>query len=324
MLCKMPACFFRRKVAVFMSKKFEAYTKQCAAYQTDKVTVAVYGNLERADANRFAEVLDSANSKIRVTINDFQNGKGDDAVKVYYNLSVAELNYIFDRFKNNSMPLFKGIKSLDSYPEKEGQYAGLAQIRTIVIQFMGADYTYPWKIEIVNGYGKEGKISTGMKTAKAFLNEISFYQLLSDTKRYIDEYVRIFAPDMIKNGLKKMEEYKRGYDESILQGQNYYSDNVYQFDPDYNRQNSGTNTAEKQNTQSKSQWDIHPTKVQFVSDFIAMENGFAVQIMCKGMTYTVYCREVTEAMQKARMEGIAVTANLFKYNGQYFMDGIAA
>ena len=285
-------------------KNFEAYTKQCTWYQNNNVTLAIYANLVPAQSQRFAEIIDKEESKLKVTLNDFEKGKGDNATKVYYNLSIKEFRYIKTNYKRGSLPEYKGIKSLDTYKESSGPYQGLAQIRRILVQYMGTSYKYPWKIEITNGYGADGKISAGEKKASAFLNDIDFEALWDDTEDYINAFMRLFSRSLIKQGLTKIEEYKRdGYSEDFSKNSQPQNQPPTQEQPQSQPQGQAQNQPP----------ELHPTRVQFVSEFVAVQNCYAVQILTKGQTYTVYCHDVTEEMRKAQREQVIVTVNLYKY-----------
>lgn len=311
-----------------MSKEFADYTTQCAAYQNAKITAALYANLKPAEDHEFAEVL-SEKSKVKIFINDFSKGKGDNSTKVDYNLEVDDIKYILDKATLGLLPKFYRAKSLDAYPEKEGPFVGLAKVSSVLIEYLQGN-NYPWKIEVTVGYGKEGKIQQGRKSAKVFLNDMDFLAFWRQAWRYIEQYINLISPNLITKGLRVMEEkLQSGYTNNFTQPEIPQYSEPYVPEQNYSQPSDTQYVQEsvpdvpapqKQNAQK----EIHTVKIQFISDFIMLSNAFCVKILTNGKEYALFLQHVSETLRTAQQNNTLVLANVYYWQGKLFFDSLAS
>lgn len=302
-----------------MSKDFNTYTTQVSVAQNSKVTTALYGNLIMADANNFAEIL-SANSKIRVIMNDFSKGKGDRAIKVYYNLDISEVYYIYEKINQNNLTKYYGCKSLDTYKEQTGQYKGMSPIRSISIEYIAGN-RYPWKLLITNGYGSGGKITAGKKEVTMFLLDITFIALFRDAIRYIEAFIDVHKAELIRHGLKVLtEQTNQGYNNpDKIPTEPRYED--YYEEIPVQEVSATDSVSTEQETEAKK--STHTMKIQIVQDFIALQGCYCTKVAINGKEYNLYLKDVPAALKTAYKNRSFVTANLYDYQGKLCFDSIA-
>lgn len=303
-----------------MTKDFKEYTTQTAVFQNQNLTLSMYANLEPAEKHNFAQIL-SSKSKIKVFLNDFSKGKGDAAIKVYYNLEIGEIKYILDKATLGLLPAYTGIKSLDTYPEKDGPFKGLCQIRIFSVEYV-QNYRNPWKVTITNGYGRKGEIQEGKKQAQTFVTDVRFLEMFRSTYRYIESYIDIIKKDLIVNGLRTMEERNsRGYTNDFQQPDiPQYSETEY-AETEYSQSYQSVQSPTEQKQTKK---EIHTVPIRFVSDFVALQKCYCVQIESNGKMYNLYLQNLDEQLLLAKQNNTVVNANLYSWNGTLCFDSLAA
>lgn len=297
-----------------MSKGYENYSTQCAVAQNTKKTLAFYANLELAEKHRFAEILDNK-SKIKVSINDFSNGKGDNATKVYANLEVSEVFYVFEKAKAGLLPKFSSIKSLDAYPEREGQFKGLVQIRILAIEYIQGNNN-PWKIQITNGYGKNGKISAGQKAANFFMTDQLFLDLFRKSVQYIELFINTFAPPQLVEGKKNLDSNAKGQQSNVEQPV-YYDNSDHQYEAPI---------AQPEPVRSGP---YNPEavidKVQVISDIAPLQggNGYFCNVLRRGQQECLFMKDKEAQIEGAYKSQSIIDLYVFYFGNKLCLDSVA-
>lgn len=214
-----------------MGKDYTKTTTQTAVVQNGKKTFSVEANLYSAAAHRFAEIIKDRKdgegngdmtSKIKFTINDFRNGKGEKQVFAYCNLTISEFSWLYKLFcdrRYDDLNKLYYIKSEDYYIIRNGKFAGLCRVKSMRISYTAGN-NYPFKIGINNGYGKEGKITAGQLYAEYYLSEADMYYILKKTDMYINVFSIHIGATLIPEGLKKLDEENRKEPVRITNNQN--------------------------------------------------------------------------------------------------------
>ena len=310
-------------------KNYQVYTNQCALYQNDKVTLAVYANLVTADKYHFAELINDKESKIKMDINNFTNGKGNQASHVYYNLSVSEVYDVFENLKSNSnFEKFYSAVSLDAYPKREGEYAGLCDVRSITITY-SPNMNYPYKIYIVNGYGKKGKIEKGERAEQVFLKKDAIKNLFRKTTMFIEKYIDCIPNDFILDGVKQVEDGKQTYQEQMPQNnygvqQEQIPQQQMQPQNDYGVQQEQIPQQQMQYQQpvSEEKSEIHAVNGRFISEFINISGAYVVQMEINNKIYNIYFKDVPKELVKAQELGVEVMINIYQFKGNLCFDSL--
>lgn len=298
-----------------MSKEFNGVTSQTAVAQNSKKTISVYANLVQAKINNFAELIDRKLSKIKIHINDFSNGKGDLATKVYYNLTISELYYLYEEgmnaFKDKK---FSSMVSLDTYKILEGINKGLCEIRSLTIEYCPG-YDYPIKVRITNGVGEKGKISKDKKYAEFQLSMMDYRMLLRNTVEYVNTYRMIFGSPIMQQGVATMEANRLG---DMNESMQIEEEHVSTMD------DANETAAPQQNDSVPSiNPELHLTSFQVISDFFSYEGSKCCEIVTGGKSYNLFMREVPPELKSSFEDKVQVSAYLFNYNGMLCLDHVA-
>lgn len=310
-----------------MSKKnnYNVFTTQCALYQNDKVTLAVYANLITADKYHFAELIDDKKSKVKVDINNFSGGKGNYANHVYYNLTVSEVYDIFENLKNGTFDKFYSAVSLDVYPKKTGEYAGLCEVRSLTISY-SPNMNYPYKIYIVNGYGKKGKIEKGETSEQVFMKKDAIKNLFRKTTMFINKYIDCISNEFIVEGLHQADEEKKKHQGEEYQEEERYQEEQYQQPTQPVQQPVQQPMPQPQTPVqqpvSEEKSEIHAVSGKFVSSFINISGAYVVQMEINQKVYNIYFKDVPKELIKAQELGVEVVINIYQFKGNLCFDSM--
>lgn len=339
-----------------MTKNYNEVTNQVAVIKNSTRTLAFYVKARPAPMESFMELIEG---KVKVSLYDFANGKGDNAIWVYYNLDLADVKYLYLRACFSNLPNgFYGDKIMGMAPERDGRFAGMCPVTRISIirtpvDSQGKIMRSPWQIRIINGFAQaaSGKVqgtfyekpNTFIETGRAEmrLTDKEFLDCFDKIHRYINEYRRITAQNLIPSGLQilKEKEEQRGYSNNVAPQQSYgtYTSGM-QYQQDMNQQmhiqpSVQTYPATQQHqSQQKSQQikpqaetaypggpELHPTQVIITSDFQALENDVCLaSCMTKGREYPVYFNRVPPQLKEAQAKNMSVVVNLFMDSDRRF------
>ena len=318
-----------------MSKEFNGYIPEATQYiiksKGTSKSLSITCMLAIASPYRFAELLD-ADSKIKIKL---QEGTGEEATKVTFNLTVDEFEYIYDMFMYGRLPLpHKLYKPLQN-KIKEGEYKGKWYTSTFTLEYVQG-YNNPWKIEVTNAYGNEQNgMDIKKTTVKSMMVDSTLHKLLKKTMEYIDFFRNTFCGLNVENGVRKCAEFQKGaYDpfkelggatdvdnpvasapEDMMNPADYYSEQQYQ-NPNPPQQPQAT--VQPQNNGR----DIRRMKMQVMSEPISFENSYVCQVMIGGMQYPLYFQSIHPKLKESFEDGVIIEANLFSYNGKLCLDSI--
>ncbi len=332
------------------------YSSEIDAYQTGNMTLSAKIDFNYANAKKdfdkekhFYKVFDEHTDKIKLDINNFKNGKGDAAKHYSFNLDVYHYRSINKWFyyKEYRQKKFYLTKSYDSYPEKDGKYAGMHKVLSLSIEYIeldkdGKPMNYPFKIQIWNGYGKEGeqKASVDNYYGVCQMNELSFQKFIDDIQDAIDVFKMEYAMSGIlqrgREGLakqnKEISERKKAA-ESANKTSQTTQNNVQQTQPvqqytsqppvqqNVVHQNAVQNTVQSTaNTQFKK--EIHTIEGRFVSDFQHLSDRVVVNFENEKGVFPITFKEVPDVLKLAQELGRPVTINIYQYGKSFIFDSL--
>ncbi len=210
-----------------MSKKKEDkeyVSTQISKFQTDKKLVETLGNLNVAPPNKFAHLHargdkigdNKVYSIIKLNVQDYSKGTGDDMKKANFNLLPSDIEFLYSN-------VYRGI--LDFKFEREKIFASskddatVSKLSIVRSQFdkEGKPRKYTWFIKVENGIGEASKTKTGGTFCKkgsynvissVFINlsDDDFFRLMYDTKKYIEVWELTNCPALIRTGMQMYEQ----------------------------------------------------------------------------------------------------------------------
>ena len=75
------------------AKNFKEVTRQVAVIKTQNRTLAIYANLRPVSIESGEDFMTIIDGKFKLDLNDFSNGKGDNAKHVQFNLDIKDLHW---------------------------------------------------------------------------------------------------------------------------------------------------------------------------------------------------------------------------------------
>jgi len=322
-----------------MGKEFTGYIPETTQYLNNKITLSIVCELYIARENRFAELLHE-DSKIKVRILE---GKGDEAPRVTFNLTVDEFEYIYNFYMNGRLALPHNLIKPLHNPMTNGDYAGSWYSSAFSLEYINGNNN-PWKIQIINGYGtKMSTFDVKSTTIKTFMTDNVLHKLLVKTKEYIDYFRNVFCVENVKRGLAVVAENQKGYYNPFRErnlpdfneAQRPKEMNNNQTDSQVNNQaaqnyetnaNAVSNGSVQNNTVKGSknaqsaqkvnsiQPDIRKVKLQVTNDCVPVQGAVVYGIVIGGFNYSLYCPEPIPALKNSLDNSIIVEANLFEWN----------
>ena len=208
-------------------------TGEVYPYQITDRTLSFIPKLSPAADDHFKELV---TGKIKISLYDFSNGKGDNGIYTYFNLDLKQFRYIYERAKLSHLPApYESSKIHCQSVETDGPFKGycksfrfyLARNATYIDKKTGETCTMraPWYLKITNGYAIPGKDGKGeqrnsfKQTSSAYINlsDEDFLDRMESIHIYIKEYTHIVAQNSLAANLKKLDDiYKRGeYDPNL-------------------------------------------------------------------------------------------------------------
>ena len=317
-----------------MANNYNEITNQAAVERVNGRTIAFYPNLDVPELNSYGE---GVQGKVKVTIQDYTKGKGDNSIFASFNLDLSDFYYLFQRAKisNMSDPL-RRTKIIGWEKEKAGKFAGLSPTSKVTISRVpktadGQPKNYPWIITIQNGYAKAmpGKVAgtfyEGSKTfqvvkeASMQFTDVDFLEKMTQVNNYIQMYKDVMVKPIFEKGLaeflKAEEERKK---------RNSYSDNVEkevkaepepapaQSSSQEPKQMSMNDVASSTQESKPVNPNCHKMIMVISSPFQYLDGDNAVaQCMIGGKTYNVMFHGVDEALIEAQEKQLAITCMLY-------------
>lgn len=162
-------------------------TGEVHPYQITDRTLSFIPKLSPAADDHFKELV---TGKIKISLYDFSNGKGDNGIYTYFNLDLKQFRYIYERAKLSHLPApYESSKIHCQSVETDGPFKGycksfrfyLARNATYIDKKTGETRTMraPWYLKITNGYAIPGKDGKG-EQRNSFKQTSSAYINLSD------------------------------------------------------------------------------------------------------------------------------------------------
>lgn len=302
-------------------------TGEVYPYQITDRTLSFIPKLSPAADDHFKELV---TGKIKISLYDFSNGKGDNGIYTYFNLDLKQFRYIYERAKLSHLPApYESSKIHCQSVETDGPFKGycksfrfyLARNVTYIDKKTGETCTRraPWYLKITNGYAIPGKDGKGeqrnsfKQTSSAYINlsDEDFLDRMESIHIYIKEYTHIVAQNSLAANLKKLDDiYKRGeYDPNLpSEAHSSTQQQTTPADPNVPQQAATTNS---QPTQSDMP-EFHTMELKITSNFQAMENSYVVKCEIDGRVYLLYCNNpVPKELIEAQKSGATITARLY-------------
>lgn len=303
-----------------MSKEYTGYTAESSHFCNNKVTLAFVPTLLLAKPNKFNELYDEKSS-VKVMM---QEGKGDNANRIRYNMTVDEFIYVAENFKNNTLEIPVYLPKATQKPISEGEFAGYYYTSEFKLEYLQG-YNNPWKVSLRCGYSKElGKMDINKKNVQTFLTRSELYKHFDKGLRAIEAFIRIYADNNIRAGYQELAKLQKGnFDPN--------ENNMVPVEAASNGSHNGENNiapnqvhdAPMQSVQQTQQPEkvIRQMKLQVISPPMAVGNSVVCQILIAGNTYNMYCRQFGNELEQSLANGTILEANLFEYQGLLCYDG---
>lgn len=333
-----------------MSNTYNEITNQCFAVRNDTSTLAFYINVQPAAVEQFMELVEG---KVKISLYDYSNGKGDKGVWTYFNLDLDDVEYLYERAKMFYMPdPFYGNKIMGMAPVRDGPYKGMCPVTKIMISrtdstSSGDKMRNPWSINISNGYawaarGKKAgtfyeKSGTYIETGKTkmSLTDKNFLFCMKKIHQYLMVNSIIVGSKLIPQGMKLLDEKynQRGYSNEIApqNAQEYIAESYNDQSLPVQSQNTQiiqsapVQPVQQPASQPENVIEYHPTVVSFATGFQALENNiYIASCLAGGNEYTVYFPTVPEELITASQNQLPIRVNLYMKNNKFWFHSIAA
>lgn len=185
---------------------------QIGVFKTDKALLELCDNLKPA-SSLFPAHIHAAGEKveagerslIRLNMLDYSNGKGENTISVYANISPEEVKYIYSALFSHLAEF--GFSQEKIFGELDGNGYSIVQkvqINRYEADSQGRKRNYPWTVEIQNGIGIAVRNSNGGKYCKKdsykceykvrlSLNDKDMFTLFARAEAYVRVFEQEFA-----------------------------------------------------------------------------------------------------------------------------------
>lgn len=85
------------------TKNFKEVTRQVAVIKTQNRTLAIYANLRPVSIESGEDFMTIIDGKFKLDLNDFSNGKGDNAKHIQFNLDIKDIKYLYPQYITNAL-----------------------------------------------------------------------------------------------------------------------------------------------------------------------------------------------------------------------------
>ncbi len=294
-----------------MNEKF--YSQEVNPFQNGTKTLAITPNFVYGDEYGFNKIFDKKESKIKLDLNNFKNGKGENATHHYYNLTI-------DQFLNLRISLLNGSiyrKKISLYADygvfgtiKSGEHEGEYKYRSLSVEY-NEKLNNPFKITFVEGYYKingDKRENTTSTTDNVMLTEEKFISIIEDI-------YAVYLVEIKDVSLNIREESKKKFKEQLEDAKKKAERKKAETSNTVNKPQEPA-TVKKETVQTNNnQPEIHLVEGIFVSDFQALENAEVALFRIGENDYQVYFQTVPEQLRTAAEIRSSVKINLYEYNG---------
>lgn len=325
---------------------YNEITNQAAVERVNGRTISFYPNLDIPTVNAYGE---GVQGKVKITIQDYTKGKGDNSIYANFNLELSDFYYLYERAKISNLPeTLRRTKIIGWEKESSGEYVGLSPTSKLVISRTaktadGQTRNYPWEINIQNGFAKAmpGKMAgtfyegSGtfqvIKEATMKFTDVAFLEKMTQINSYITMYKDIVVKPLFEKGLAEFLK-----SEEERKNRNSYSNNV---EKEVTASELTTAPAQKQDPKQMSMNNVsttdtpnedkpncHKMTMVITSPFQYLDGDNAVaQCMIGGKIYAVMFHGVDEALMEAQEKQLAITCMLYAdEKRQMHFDSMAA
>lgn len=206
-------------------------TNQICKLQTNKNLIAFYDKLKPAQLKQYAQIhairddVDGRkqSSLIGIEIQDYSAGTGDKNVKVKYNMSPEEIQFILSRVTAGFYDFEYGNSKIFGDPDGNGRCeVNRIAISRHAVDGNGNQMRNPWTFYIENGTGvkvknsvggyymKKGSFKVG-KSASIRMNDLELFTVLKRVDSYISVWETVTAFRMIAQGRAAYSEQAKQY-----------------------------------------------------------------------------------------------------------------
>lgn len=320
-----------------MSKNYNEISNQCVVMQTDRKTFATYPNFELPPKERYGEGIQG---KVKLLINDFSKGKGDNATVATFNLDIKDIVFLTEKARMSHMPIpYYLTKIIGSKVETEGRFKGLSPVSKLAISRVaktvsGEEVRYPWKVKITNGYAKampgkaqgtfyEGKGTfVTYKEAEVMLTDADFlYEMdrINENKKTFKEiFYNPFYKECHIEYMRTVEEYRNrgsftGAPASIEPVEQTAVEPEVETKPEVKVEQPRTNAPQPDASSNQaSKPDLHEMTMVIDSPFQFLSGNSAVaSCLIGGRAYAIQFADVDEALMEAQEKKLAIKCNLY-------------
>lgn len=301
------------------AKNFKEVTRQVAVIKTQNRTLAIYANLRPVSIESGEDFMTIIDGKFKLDLNDFSNGKGDNAKHVQFNLDIKDIKYLYARAKMFDMPMPYNIIKNYTMPEaiiKDGPDKGKAKTkkifisRTSVDEKTGKPMRSPWAIQIENGVSrpKNGGRSSVEIEPNSYqcrvrgymrINDIDFLDFIDKAYTYMEEYRHIIAQDIVPRGEKILDEMqkRRGNTYNTVPPEEYIPESPGLVSSEQPEENFSKSSNAPVSTNSATQSNKRPQLYEVVAIIGELQgyedtkgySGFSCRLFCGN------CRKMLEA-----------------------------
>lgn len=295
-------------------------TTQVAVYQTRTQTLAIYANLRPVSIEAGEDFMTIINGKFKLDLNNFSNGKGDNAKHTQFNLDIKDIKYLHARAMMFHMPIpFTCMKNytMSAAIIKEGPDKGKAVTKKIYINRTpkspkGELMRSPWMIQIENGVSmpKSNGYSSVEIEPNSYecrvkdsirLNDVDFMDFIDKAYTYMMEYRHLIAQDIIPKGNKILAEIqeRRGNNYNTLPPEEYMPESAGITGPEQPMDNT-TSVSTQQPEQQKSKPQLFKV-LALIGELQGYEDYFLSECIISEKKYIIrfYQNYITSALYDA-------------------------
>ncbi len=311
-------------------------TKEIAPIQTKDRTLAVTPNLVFTTAKQFNRIFVEKESKISFDLNNFSEGKGENAKHFKFNLTLEQFYGIVEALRSGYILFAKTkIEHFADYsmfpPEKDGVHKGEYKFRKFTLEYKnGKDY--PFCITITNAYKDKQGNFTSSEYAYINLSFDTFASLLNNIENVIKIHLDLYANSgRVQEGYKLLaESEKNRTKDTPTSTQQTETPNTVPTTPieqpvqnEQPVQSTQPITEQQTNSTASTKSEIHAIEGIFVSDFQALSNAYVAKFrMENGREYDIHFQEVPDELRTAKEIESRVMINIYAYGDMIIFDSL--
>lgn len=318
-----------------MSSNRNYLNPTAGVFQNQNKTLTITPNPKEAEENNFAALNSQRQTKVKINIRDFTNGKGDSA-------SVCSANIDYKK----ALALYEAIKASVYFPDityqiredkvvsdalpSNSAHPGKGKVTKLTIKFQ-KDKGRKWYVSVENGYAYFNVVNGSRRfDPKSYEKESGGYAYveIEDMLMYFHDSLRLMDFHAYSVYQTKYPDWKNRYD-TLMQNTGYYnnSNNI----PTNSTTTAFRNTAAETpaatpapapqpvNTQTQASAPApsakaqKPYTVQIASDPYYEGKEICCEAICNGKTFHIYFREgeaFPRKLLESKQKGYAVVLTL--------------